>query len=249
MSERKRANASVQEQASIGDKIKKFRVPIVILLLWLAIVGYQVAAQRGVVGDPGDGCPGHWHHMLDVHIDGEELTFDPNVNRIFSDSAGGFHLHDDTGRVHYHPGTERCIPLEDALAFLGLDVDADGMTVSSQFHYRTTAPVAGTYATNDTHELRVYHAEWDYGANERGDFQMVKNVNKLLEQQIGNGDSILITYVPKDVDGSVIDAQMADSGAIGESYIPAKKDIFVPIMATTLFAGVGILVWSKFRVA
>lgn len=248
MSERKRANAPAQ---SAGDKKswKAYRVPIVIVLVWLAIVGYQVGAQRGIVGDPGGGCPGHWHYMLDVHIDDEELTFDPQVNRAFSEAREGFHIHDATGRVHMHPGTERCIEFQETTEFFGLDVAGDSLTVSSSFSYRTTESVAGTYTNNDTHEVRLYHAEWDYGAGDRGAWKRVSNINGFLDDQIGNGDAVLLTYVAKDAPDSLIEAQQDGVGFIGDEYLPAKKGIFVPIMAATMFAGIGLAVWNKFRVA
>ncbi|MGB1586194.1 MAG: hypothetical protein ACPHID_04020 [Thermoplasmatota archaeon] len=250
MSERKRANTPAPAAGGGKKSWKAYRVPIVIVLVWLAIVAYQVGAQRGVVGDPGSGCPGHWHYMLEVHIDEDELIFDPQVNRGFSDATRtGFHVHDATGRVHMHPGTERCIEFDETMEFFGLEVATGSLTVGSQYNYLTQGPIAGTYENNDTHELRLYHADWDYQNDARGTWNRITNINGFLDEQIGNGDAVLLTYVSKDAPDELIASQQDGVAAIGDSYVPAKKSIFVPIMAATMFAGIGLAVWNKFRVA
>ena len=117
--DRRRERAAQESKAHPLDVVKRYRVPLVIVLVWLAIVGYQVAAQRGIIGEPGGRCPGHWHAMTDVYLDdgnnatSDELTFDPRVNQAFGDAAGGYHLHDDTGRLHMHPSDRARLQIGD----------------------------------------------------------------------------------------------------------------------------------------
>jgi hypothetical protein len=251
--DRRRERAAQESKAHPLDVVKRYRVPLVIVLVWLAIVGYQVAAQRGIIGEPGGRCPGHWHAMTDVYLDdgdnatSDELTFDPRVNQAFGDAAGGYHLHDDTGRLHMHPAAVRCIPLGDVYEFLGITLHDDRVDVDVRHNYLT--PVLPSYSNNDTHELRVYHMPWNWASQGPGEWRQVGDIEGFMGKQVGNGDKVLVTYVAKDASNATIAAQQDGIGAIGAAYTPQAKSIFMPIVAATIFAGLAFAVWQRMTAA
>lgn len=249
--QRKRANQGPDASGpSAADKLKVWKVPIIILLIWGLIVGYNVAVAKGVIGEVGIGeeCPGHWHSTLDVQIDGELLSYrplasDPEVRggasaltSASSPRAPGMHIHDDSGILHYHPSSPRCIALEDALDHLGLTVTSDSLTVSSIY------PESGTYGPDSNHTVRVFYQPFDKSWRE------VSNT-KLLDEQMANGDRMVIAVD----DGSASMSSYTDNARqLTENYQPPSEDgglgdRFVPIMAVTLLAAVALFVWNSFR--
>ncbi len=240
------------EQANKFDlmaTLKKFMIPIIIVAIWGSVVAFQFAPEKE--------CPGHWHAGYAVFVDGQEVPFNPNAG-VYHPSANpdgqqwgdagaspgsGFHIHGDDGLLHMHPATTRCIESEDIFKKLDVKVAASTLTLDAPH------ALAGTYTTNDTHEVAVYHRAWN------GDWDRVNKVGSFMKDQLGNGDQILITYIMKGDTATLQAQQDAVRSLVGDpSYEPgpaaARLDDTerVNIIAVTLFAGVALFIWNKFRV-
>src|SRR5687768_1857532 len=68
--ERRAQRAQVREGPKGGVNWKRYRVHIAIVLVWALIIGGIVAAEKY-----GEDCPGHWHAIMDVYVDGQEVSF------------------------------------------------------------------------------------------------------------------------------------------------------------------------------
>lgn len=242
--QRRRANAPT-ESGEASSSIKAFRVPIAIGIIWLAVVGYHVAAANGVVGSGGPECPGHWHAGYAVHVDDQKLSFDPRLNPSFGDASGspgvGAHIHGDDGTLHMHPGAIRCIPVGDLMEKLGVEATDSSITISSAHRE------SGTYTTNETHEFALYHQPWG------GEWKRVTNVASFVDKQVGNGDRVLFTYMEK---GSTALSAQQDgvTDLTGGNYEPLESTGFsgeriIAIIMASIFAILAVAIWNKFRSA
>ncbi len=218
---------------------KKFRVPVVITIIWLAIVSYNVAVAQGVIEAGGEECPGHWHAGYSVWVEDNQLGFSergPGGDAGRS-PAGGFHIHGNDGTLHFHPGTERCIPIGDALEKLGVTVSSDTLTIDETQHV-----AGGTYAENATYDVVVYHKAWG------GDWKEVSNVGSFMDKQLGNGDQIMVSYHAADSPVTIEDRQAQTKSLAGGNYEPVEQDgvddgVFIGITMATIFAIIAIVIW------
>ena len=237
---RQRANESHDEGKSPLDALKAYRVPIVIGVLWLAVVGYNVAAAEGVIEVGGDGCPGHWHAGYAVYVDGEQLRFNPNGPAGDAQNTPPVGMHRSAAGWKWSVPSSPWMwnPTGDAFEKLGVDISGDELTVSAAH------PQAGTYKENATHSVRVFHQEWE------GTWTEVSNVGSFLGKQLGNGDRVLITYGPAGEDVSALQESVRDLE--GGTYEPAAQgggysdDRIIGIIMATIFAGLALMIWRKF---
>jgi len=229
--ERHEAN---KESPSMGKRFKAYRVPLGIFIIWAAIVGFQVAQAQGIIGGDDPGCPGHWHPVMSVYVDGQNVPFShPAFQQHGEGEAAGFHVHDDSGVLHFHPATERCIPLKAAVGHLGMEVQKDAFVLDG--HHA----LAGSYPINETHTVRIYTQ--DFGADEWEARSL-----SFLAKQPWNGQKILLTY--GDANQTVIQAQQASVPDVPANYEPQDTQEFpvVPVIAATVFATVAFMVWRSF---
>lgn len=239
---RRQRAASEKEKKDVAGALKKFRVPIVIVILWAAIVGFQVAQAQGVIGEFGEDCPGHWHAGYSVWIEDEQLSFNPQLNPAWADQgaqpAVGFHLHDGSGNMHMHPG-ERCIPFGSISEKLNVEV-RDGRMVVEAPH----GP-QGTYEDNETHEVVVYHQPWGE------DWRKVGNIDSFMGKQVGNGDRVMVAYLDPSAESLIESHQLDTFNPEGSNYEPPAEGgfddgAFVGITMTSIFAILAIVLWYNF---
>lgn len=158
--------------------LKKWAWPMALVLVVGGVIALMVATNSAA-----GNCPGHWHNAYSVWIDGERVEFD---NGEFADAnnvyAPGTHIHADDGVYHWHPAVEKCVPLEDGLKNLGVEVDSDSLELSSQHGTQ-----AGTY---DDAPVRVFRQSWSVQDDQWAEMSSLKFMGK----QIANGDGIVILY-------------------------------------------------------
>ncbi len=228
---RERAEASKQ-QVDVKAMLRKFMVPIIIVLISGAIIGYNVAASQGVFGED-EGCPGHWHAGYsvwdgDTKVDFSERTAAGNAQ---ASPGAGFHIHGNDGTLHFHPAAERCIALGDALEKMDVMVTSETLTVRGE-----------TREADADHEVVVYHQPWG------GDWRQITNLGKFFDDQIGDGDRLVIAFTAKNSTLTIEDRQMATTDLTGGNYEPTTTsgmddEVFVRITVTAIFGVLAILIW------
>ncbi len=237
--ERRRARAESDKGGfDAASWLKENKVYVIIGLVWLAFVGYNGAVIAGAIEAGGEDCPGHWHARLQVYADGQKINMGgyPQFNALGNGDAAGFHVHNQQGSdpeiLHFHPaGNPRCIPLEDALAHLSVDVGADQLVLSSPY------PAAGTYMADENNTLQVWYKPFE------GDWRQVTKLGSFMDGQMGNGDRVLIYHGSPDG----LEAARAASGGLGDSYEPSGDEptdpkYMINIIATSILALVAVLV-------
>ncbi len=237
--ERRRAQAEASKpSADPVGWMKQNKVPLIIGLVWLLFVGYNVAAMNGIISaESEDGCPGHWHTRFQVYADSEYVNFAnyPQFNQLGSSDAAGYHLHNTGGSdpeiMHFHPATERCIPLDSALKHVGITVTGDSLTLNAPLRE------AGVYSADANNTVDVWHKPFGK------DWVLVDNVGRFMDKQMQNGDRLLIYH------GSAEGVALAQEslGDLGESYEPSgdatDPKFIIRIIAVTVLAVVALLIY------
>ncbi len=231
---RRERHEATKESPSLGKRVRALRIPIAIFVVWAAIVGFQVAQAEGLIGGEDPGCPGHWHPVMSVYVNDQNVPFShPAFQQHGEGQAAGFHVHDDSGVLHFHPATERCIPLKAAMGHLGMEVEKDAFVLDG--HHA----LAGSYPINETHTVRVFTKDW--GADEWKERSL-----SFLDKQPWNGQKILLTY--GDADAATIAAEEAAVPDVPSNYEPQDANAFpvVQFIAATSFAIVAFMIWRSF---
>ena len=170
------------------------RTFVVVLILVAALAAaYFILTYEGGPGasapasteQTAPDCPGHWHSAYSVWTDGDRVPFaNPAFESQQNTWAAGTHIHGDDGVYHFHPAVEKCIPMEDALQHLGVDVSPDALVLSDAH-----GPRAGTY---DQAPVRMFYQAW--GAEQDDNWMEVTDFDSVLEAQPANGDGLVILY-------------------------------------------------------
>jgi hypothetical protein len=223
-----------------GQKLKQWRIPIIIVLLWGAIVAYNVAASEGAFGDPGPDCPGHWHVTFDVFVDGQRVAFVDNPAYRITGEGGTLpletHMHQGQDRIwHFEPAVPRCIDLGDAAERVDVTWTADSLTLAGAYH--ESRGWGGTHVdgVNGTLAFWVH----DFG----GEWREVRGPD-LAGRQPPDGQQVLIVFG---------DASAATLGQLQAAATPIPGNLepriatgefpFVPVMAATIFAALALYLW------
>ena len=162
----------------------------------LVIILATAGADTGVLltQDEAPRCPSHWHPAFFVVVNGQRVPF---TNPAFYQLQGSvpMHVHDDSGIIHVEPFTNRCIPMEDLLTKLAMDLSSERLTLGPEH-----GALAGTYAVDANHPIQAfvmpYKGEWKpYSPGAFDDYEP------------GAGDRLLLTY-----------------GALDESTVASQQD-------------------------
>ncbi len=231
--ERRREQFQKAKTAKPKFSLAAWKYPLIVVALWGLAVGGIVATA-----DDGPSCPGHWHSIVQVYNGEERVAFaHPGFQDSQNPNAPGTHIHDDSGVMHFHPGTLRCTELGDFMKHLAVEFSDSAMTLGPQ-HFGD----AGEYPINDTHRVRAFHQPW--GA----DGWTEVDLDEILSRQSANGERILFVYGNQD--DATIALLQANAPPIPENYTPPPPDRTAMRMRIIGVSGIGILVlWlaSKFR--
>lgn len=133
----------------------------------------QPSAEPDPSGAPGvasEACPGHWHANLEVWIHGHPISFDDPAFYLEgramlpdNDMPVSSHMHrGDDREWHFEPNPVRCIPLGDALPYIGVRISTTAVELTGAHDHihlnGTPAQVmqAARYEIGETGELRFF---------------------------------------------------------------------------------------------
>lgn len=238
---RRQRHEQTAPKASVGKTLKTYRVPIVIVVIWAAIVGFNVAQAEGAIGSIGPDCPGHWHATFDIFVDGQHVAFVDNPAYRITGEGGTLpletHMHRGQDRVwHFEPSVERCIDLGDAAARVDVTWTSDSLSLSGSYH--DSRGWGGTHSDGDNGTLQF----WVHGWN--GEWKQVTGP-QLADKQAPDGEQVLILF--GDLDAATVQQLQAAATPIPSNLQPHAAEgefPFVPVMAATLFAGLALYLWA-----
>lgn len=224
--DRRRDRAKSNAPGGAGRAFKRYRVHLVIVLVFGAIL-----TAMAVNASKGTDCPGHWHSTQDVFVNGERVSYlhgkyDLNGARVNGGSMSvTAHMHNTQGNDytwHFEPPTaSTCVPFGEALDVVDTRISSDTLVLDG------AQSVTGTFEENATHELRIYHRVAD------GDWESI-SAGKLNDRQLRANERVVIVFGNSTEDVSPYQAQ-ADSHAIESSSGTGGSSGWVPVV------GVGIL--------
>ena len=224
--DRRRERAKSTAPSGAGRAFKQYRVHLVIVLVFGAILAVMAtnAAQ-------GTECPGHWHSTQDVYVNGQRVSYlhgkyDLNGARVNGGSMSvSAHMHNTQGNDytwHFEPPTaQTCIPFADALRVVDTEMSGDRLVLDG------VQSITGTFEANSTHTLRAFHRVGD------GDWQDI-SIGRLNDRQLRANERVLLVFGNSTEDVSPFQAA-ADGRAIESSSGTGGSSTWVPVF------GVGIL--------
>lgn len=230
--DRRRQAAKARSGSGAGKSLKKYRVHLVIALVFGGIVTAMVVnAQQGT------SCPGHWHPTFDVFVNGERVSYaSPKYDLGSSRSAGGsmapsLHMHNQQGNdytLHFEPSTPNtCLPFSDALRVIDTDLSSDRLVLDGD------QSITGDFRANATHQVATYHklagADWKE-----------IDVSDLLDRQPQPDERILIVYGNQTEEALAPLRQTAEAHPMTDSSGVGGKGSLVPAFGVGLL-GVGLL--------
>ncbi len=242
--ERRRARAETAKKTNVGATIKKFRIPILILLIWAAVVGFNVAQAEGVIASKGESCPGHWHSTFDVYVDGQKVAFTANPAYTLEGGQGmGIRTHMHRGAEgiwHFEPPTIACGEMVDAMDLLDMKVSSTAMTLSGGYH--DVNGWGGTHTVDGNNSLHILYKEFDGEWTEMS----ASAFNKF---QPLDGSQILIVYGSEDA-AALATLQSTGTTSLPENLTPQGYDAgpgnFIAITMASIFALLALLIWYNF---
>jgi hypothetical protein len=235
--DRRRERAKAKPSDAAGRTFKRYRVHLVIVLLFGAIITVMaVNAQNG------SSCPGHWHASQDVYVNGERVSYaHPKYDLSGSRQNGGSmsvsaHMHQNGGDFLWHfepPVAKTCIPYERALDVVDTDLSEDRLVLDGAHEQ---LGLSGTFEVDDEHQLRAYHKVGE------GGWQDI-SIGSLLRRQLVGDERVLIVYGNET--GSALDPfkQVAEGHSIEGSSGGGGKDSLVPAFGVGLLGLAVLGVW------
>lgn len=236
--ERRRQRAEQNNQGpGAGAVLKRFRVPIIIVLLWGAGVAIAVTTS-----DANQDCPGHWHSTMNVFVDGQQVVF--TANPAYTLEGGTMpvttHMHRGSESIwHFEPTSRDCIPYSDALRRVDMDLGSDRLELSGDYHQQRGW--GGTHVGNETHSLHTWMKEWE------GDWEPV-SASSLDSMQVPDGAEVLIVYGEENETaalGIYQDQVVAYPAGHAPQDSTGSNLPLGPLFGLTAFALVGLLVWRS----
>lgn len=223
--DRRRERAKVNAPSNAGRTFKQYRVHLVIVLLFGAIVtGMSISASRGPE------CPGHWHSTQDFYVNGDRVSYlhgkyDLNGARANGGSMSvSAHMHNTGGNDytwHFEPPTARkCIPYEDALRVIDTDLSKDRLVLDGE------QDITGDFRVDSNHTLRAFHRVGD------GAWDSI-SIGSLLDRQLRPEERLIVVY------GNATDDIAAFQAAADSHAIESSSDVSAGSLVPAV--GVGIL--------
>lgn len=175
--ERKKRLARSQPGAVTGRRIAIAAAAIVLLVG----VGYGFT----LLPDPPKNV--HWHPMYEVYVEGENVAF---TSRAFDMSAtrASMHLHNPDDNTVHAEGRTTSLTIGQFFLEMGGRVTDDTLTVPA------AASVPGTFTSNETSRLRLFHQPAGEGWSEVG--------SGFAKHKFEDGERVLLTF------GNLTDAQI-----------------------------------------
>ena len=224
---RERAKASAGPDA--GRTFKRYRVHLVIVLVFGTIITIMA-----VNASSGKECPGHWHSSQDVFVNGQRVAYTHGKYDLTSAAANGgsmsvsAHMHNTGGndyQWHFEPPTKRCVPFDDALRAIDTELGPDSLVLDG------VQSVTGTFRENATHSLRAYHRIGD------GDWQDI-SIGRLADRQLVANERVIVVFGNSTEDVAPYQAT-ADGHQIEGSSGTGGNDEWVPVVGVSIL---GIIV-------
>ncbi len=235
--ERRRQRAEEnKESTSTPFSFKKYRVPVVILILWAAIVAYNVNAAENSAD-----CPGHWHSTMTVYVNGDRVLFTPHPAYTLEGGTMPVKTHMHRGSEslwHFEPtGGKECIEFRDALRFVDMDISPSKLTLSGDYH--ANAGWGGSFENNETHKLTAWQKPWE------GEWESI-SISTLDKMQVPDGHEILIVYGDQD-DAGIAELQ-SQAQPNTQTPGPTTGSVFPwgPVLGISGMAVVALMVWRSF---
>lgn len=231
--ERRAQRASAQAGGGRGGGVnwKRYRVHIIIILLWAVATAGIVAADKY-----GQDCPGHWHSTMDVWVDGQKVVlahpkFQLEGNQGMPIST---HMHRGSEGVwHFEPSPSRCIDFEEALGYVDIDLQSDRMVLDGA---HADLGQDGTFVEGGNNTLTAYYKP--YG----GSWHTISS-SRLNNRQLADGSSVLILY--GDYNETQVQEYQDTTIPLPGNLRPAgDKFPLVPVMGVTILAVVILAVWN-----
>lgn len=220
--DRRRQRAKSNAPAA-GAALKRYRVHLIIVLVFGAIVAAMVVDGRSSAE-----CPGHWHSSDDVFVHGQRVPFShPKFTLEGSSSYGGSmpvssHKHQgDDFMWHFEPSTANtCVPYGDGLRFVDMELEP-GRLVLDGAH---AAPYAGTYRDGENGTVRAEHCLGSATSCE--EWQPI-SISRLLDRQLRPNERVIVWF-GNETEATAEMRETASahniqgsSGVGGSSYVPA----------------------------
>lgn len=225
--DRRRERAKANAPGSGARTFKRYRVHLVIVLIFGAIV-----TAMAVNGAKGADCPGHWHASQDVFVHGERISFNhPKFTLEGARSYGGSmpvssHMHQgDDAMWHFEPSTPNtCIEFGDALRFVDMDLESGRLVLDGGHE---ALGQAGTYRNGENGTLQAEHKVGD------GEWEDI-SISSLNRRQLRPDERVLIHFDNGTADQELM-RSTAEAHSIQGSSGVGKGSGYVPAV------GVGIL--------
>ncbi len=234
--ERRRQRAEQhKEGAKSGFSFKKYRVPLVIILLWGGIVAYNVTAADNVAD-----CPGHWHSTMTLYVNGERVTFTGNPQYTLEGGTMPVKTHMHRGSEslwHFEPTSKECIKYSAALERVDMNMSPDKLVLSGSYH--AEQGWGGTHTVNETHKLTAWQKPW------QGNWTQI-SIAKLDKMQVPDGYEILIVYGDEDADGIAELQSLAQPNGQTPGAPTGAVFPWGPVLGISGMAFVALLVWRSF---
>lgn len=240
---RERRRERAQQKKGRGESRRiwnRFKVHLVIVLLWLAIVGVVWAAT------PDEHkCPGHWHSTMDVYVDGQAVSFDHPSFTIEQNPDMPFstHMHRGSpGLWHFEPqGGRDCIDLSRALTHVGMGLSGSRLELTG-VHESLNPAAAGVHEENETHELRAWHKVRD------GPWEEI-DPGRLADRQPKDFERMVIAFGDLTEEQITQFQEQSSDPAQGADAPPEEKPEkpWLPIMGITIIAIIALVVWSNLQ--
>jgi hypothetical protein len=238
--ERRRANASPDSSSSALHSLKTYRIPIIIVVLWVAIVGATVT-----FANPDVECPGHWHSTFNVFVDDEKVPFAAgNPQYTFSgDGRGGqlplrTHMHSGADNYwHFEPSTRECIDLSDPMKRVDMVLRTGELSLTGQYHESNSW--GGVHQDNETHQVRAFLKEWGQ------DWASI-SPSKLAGMQVPDSAQVLIVYGDETAaDPANFESRLTQlpSGTQAPASGGSAPAYLGNLIGLTVFTSVALIIW------
>lgn len=235
--QRRRERAQTRRQVDIAGNLKKYRVPIVIAVVWALVVAYNVAASQGIVDFGGEDCPGHWHSNSEFFVDGVRVQFAQPPYNFANDRNPGkmpmsnhWHSGDDR-KWHWEPPRTDCMDFRDAAKIIDVSLGSDSVSFDG------SQSITGSFANNETHSWKVFSEK----AEEPWQNTSLSSVGGRQHQ---DGERVVFVYGPIDDDGTAMRDRAGPAPRAGGGG--NNDGAFIAITMTTIFAGLATVIWYNF---
>ncbi len=235
---RQRSNQTEKPGFDAKKLWNTFKVPVVVLLIWGAVVGVMVTQAY-----TGELCPGHWHSTMDVYIDGEPLRFDHPAWTLEGRQGMPLrsHMHQGSpGIWHWEPqGSSICIPFNEGASHADLELQDDRLILNDR---HADVGQDGEYVDGaDGKQLVVYMKPWG------GDWEEVE-AGWFADRQMMDGEKVIIAYgTPEDTEMGLVTSMTTPLSDSLQPNDTGRQFPVIPVVGISVIALVFLAIWNNIR--